>query len=61
MATDAEKAPTRIGSRLGLGCCVGGFLSRVAQGDVSGWIFGVRYFDRWTGRRMAREMATFGP
>ncbi|TAN48804.1 MAG: YeeE/YedE family protein [Betaproteobacteria bacterium] len=60
-----------IGSRLGLGCSVGGFFSRVSQGDVSGWIFGagmfagaylgVKFFNWWTERKMAREMAAFGP
>ena len=60
-----------IGSRLGLGCSVGGFFSRVSQGDVSGWIFGagmfggaflgVKFFNWWTERRMAREMSAFGP
>lgn len=59
-----------IGSRLGLGCSVGGFFSRVSQGDVSGWIFGggmfagaylgVKFFNWWTERKMAREMAAFG-
>jgi uncharacterized membrane protein YedE/YeeE len=60
-----------IGSRLGLGCSVGGFFSRVSQGDVSGWMFGagmfagaylgVKFFNWWTERKMAREMAAFGP
>ena len=59
-----------IGSRLGLGCSVGGFFSRVSQGDVSGWIFGagmfggaylgVKFFNWWTERRMSRQMAAFG-
>ncbi|MBI3575555.1 MAG: YeeE/YedE family protein [Gammaproteobacteria bacterium] len=56
-----------IGSRLGLGCNVGAFFVRVSQGDVSGWLFGigmiggayigVKFFNWWTERRMAREMA----
>ncbi len=56
-----------IGSRLGLGCNVGAFFVRVSQGDVSGWLFGigmvggayigVKFFNWWTERKMAREMA----
>ena len=56
-----------IGSRLGLGCNVGAFFVRVSQGDVSGWIFGggmivgayigVKFFNWWTERRMAKEFA----
>jgi uncharacterized membrane protein YedE/YeeE len=56
-----------IGSRLGLGCNVGAFFVRVSQGDVSGWLFGigmfggaylgVKFFNWWTERRMAKEMA----
>jgi len=56
-----------IGSRLGLGCNVGAFFVRVSQGDVSGWMFGggmiggaylgVKFFNWWTERKMAREMA----
>jgi uncharacterized membrane protein YedE/YeeE len=59
-----------IGSRLGLGCNVGAFFVRVSQGDVSGWMFGagmfggayigVKFFNWWTERKMAREMAAFG-
>jgi uncharacterized membrane protein YedE/YeeE len=58
-----------IGSRLGLGCNVGAFFVRVSQGDVSGWMFGagmvggaylgVKFFNWWTERKMAREMAAF--
>ncbi|MAF96050.1 MAG: hypothetical protein CMM60_09895 [Rhodospirillaceae bacterium] len=54
-----------IGSRLGLGCNVGGFFVRVSQGDPSGWLFGlgmiggafigVKFFNWWTERKMARE------
>lgn len=54
-----------IGSRLGLGCNVGAFFVRVSNGDVGGWLFGigmiggayigVKFFNWWTERRMARE------
>jgi len=54
-----------IGSRLGLGCNVGAFFVRVSQGDPSGWVFGigmvggaylgVKFFNWWTERRMARQ------
>ena len=56
-----------IGSRLGLGCNVGAFFVRVSQGDVSGWLFGVgmiggaylgvKFFNWWTERRMAKQLA----
>jgi len=56
-----------IGSRLGLGCNVGAFFVRVAMGDTSGWLFGlgmiggayigVKFFNWWTERKMAREMS----
>ncbi len=56
-----------IGSRLGLGCNVGAFFVRVAMGDLSGWLFGlgmiggayigVKFFNWWTERKMAKEMA----
>ena len=59
-----------IGSRLGMGCNVGAFFVRVSQGDVSGWMFGagmvggaylgVKFFNWWTERKMAREMAACG-
>jgi hypothetical protein len=55
-----------IGARLGLGCNVGGFFVRAANGDASGWLFGigmiggayigVRFFSWWTERRMAKQM-----
>ncbi len=55
-----------IGARLGLGCNVGAFFVRTANGDVSGWMFGlgmtggawigVRFFKWWTERKMAREV-----
>ena len=58
-----------IGSRLGLGCNVGGFFVRVANGDPSGWLFGigmiggaflgVKFFNWWTERKMAKEMEAF--
>ena len=56
-----------IGSRLGLGCNVGAFFVRVSQGDPSGWLFGlgmiggayvgVRFFNWWTERKMAKQFA----
>ena len=56
-----------IGSRLGLGCNVGAFFVRTANGDVGGWLFGlgmiggafigVKFFNWWTERQMAKEMA----
>jgi uncharacterized membrane protein YedE/YeeE len=56
-----------IGSRLALGCNVGAFFVRTANGDVSGWSFGlgmiggayigVKFFNWYTERKMAREMA----
>lgn len=59
-----------IGSRLGLGCNVGAFFVRVANGDPSGWLFGigmvggafigVKFFAWWTERKMAKEMEAFG-
>ena len=58
-----------IGSRLGLGCNVGAFFVRVSQGDVSGWLFGlgmiggayfgVKFFNWWTERKMAKQMTAF--
>ncbi len=57
-----------IGSRIGLGCNVGGFFVRVANGDPAGWLFGVgmiggaflgvRFFNWWTERQMAKELAS---
>ncbi len=56
-----------IGSRLGLGCNVGAFFVRAANGDVGGWLFGigmiggafigVKFFNWWTERKMNRELA----
>ncbi|GMT43074.1 MAG: hypothetical protein IEMM0002_1485 [bacterium] len=58
-----------IGSRLALGCNVGAFFVRVANGDPSGWLFGlgmiggayigVKFFSWWTDRKMRKEMAAF--
>jgi len=55
-----------IGARLGLGCNVGAFFVRTANGDVSGWLFGlgmtggawlgVKFFKWWTERKMAKEI-----
>lgn len=56
-----------IGSRLGLGCNVGAFFIRISNGNPAGWLFGigmiagafigVRFFNWWTERQLAREMA----
>lgn len=56
-----------IGSRLALGCNVGAFFIRVSNGNPSGWLFGigmiagafigVKFFNWYTERRLAREMA----
>jgi uncharacterized membrane protein YedE/YeeE len=56
-----------IGSRLGLGCNVGAFFVRTANGDLSGWLFGlgmvggayvgVKFFVWWTERKMAKQAA----
>lgn len=58
-----------IGSRLALGCNVGAFFVRTAMGDMSGWLFGlgmiggayigVKFFNWYTERKMAKEMANF--
>jgi len=58
-----------LGSRLALGCNVGAFFVRISMGDPSGWMFGigmvggafigVRFFNWWTERKMAKEMAAF--
>ncbi len=55
-----------IGSRLALGCNVGAFFVRTANGDMSGWLFGlgmiggayigVKIFNWYTERKMAKEM-----
>jgi hypothetical protein len=58
-----------IGSRLALGCNVGAFFVRVANGDPAGWLFGVgmfagayigvKFFNWWTERQMAKEFESF--
>ncbi len=55
-----------VGARLGLGCNIGAFFARAANGDPSGWLFGVgmtggayigvRFFKWWTERKMAKEI-----
>ena len=59
-----------IGARLGLGCNVGAFFVRVANGDCSGWLFGlgmaggaylgVKFFNWWTERKLAKEAEACG-
>ena len=56
-----------IGSRLALGCNIGAFFIRVANGDPSGWLFGigmvpgayigVKFFNWWTERKMAKQFS----
>jgi hypothetical protein len=58
-----------FGSRPALGCNIGAFFIRVAGGDPSGWLygvgmvggayFGVRFFNWWSERKMAKEMESF--
>jgi len=58
-----------VGARVALGCNIGAFFIRVAGGDPGGWLFGlgmvggavigVRFFNWWTERKMAAEMANF--
>ncbi|MHB1591737.1 MAG: YeeE/YedE thiosulfate transporter family protein, partial [Sulfuricella sp.] len=58
-----------IGARVGLGCNIGAFFAPVTNGDPSGWLFGlgmtvggligVKFFNWWTERKMAKEMAAF--
>ncbi len=55
-----------VGARLGLGCNVGAFFVRTANGDASGWVFGigmaggawigVKFFKWWTERKMANAV-----
>jgi uncharacterized membrane protein YedE/YeeE len=55
-----------IGSRLGLGCNVGAFFVRAANGDVGGWLFGlgmiggayigVKFFNWYMERKMNRDL-----
>jgi hypothetical protein len=54
-----------IGARVGLGCNIGAFFATVTNGDPSGWLFGigmtaggwlgVKFFNWWIERRMAKE------
>jgi len=56
-----------IGARLALGCA-GAFFVRIAGGDFGAWMFflsmvggayfGVRFFNWWTDRKMAKEMGS---
>ena len=58
-----------IGSRLAMGCNVGAFFIRVSNGNPSGWLFGigmvggaflgVKIFNWWTERKLAKEMEAF--
>jgi uncharacterized membrane protein YedE/YeeE len=58
-----------LGSRPALGCNIGAFFIRVAGGDPSGWLYGigmvggafagVKFFNWWSERKMAQEMAEF--
>ncbi len=58
-----------VGARIGLGCNIGAFFATVTNGDPSGWLFGlgmtvggyigVKFFNWWIGRKMAKEMAAF--
>jgi len=54
-----------IGARIGIGCNIGAFFIPVANGDPSGWLFGlglgigaylcVKFYDWWINRQMAKE------
>ncbi len=58
-----------IGARVGLGCNIGAFFATVTNGDPSGWLFclgmtaggyiGVKFFNWWIERKMAKDMAAF--
>jgi uncharacterized membrane protein YedE/YeeE len=58
-----------FGSRPALGCNIGAFFIRVAGGDPSGWLYGfgmvlgaflgVKFFNWWSERKMAKEMVDF--
>jgi len=58
-----------FGSRPAVGGNIGAFFIRVAGGDPSGWLygtgmvigafFGVKFFNWWSDRKMAKEMANF--
>jgi uncharacterized membrane protein YedE/YeeE len=55
-----------VGSRPSLGCNIGAFFIRTAGGDPNGWVYGVgmvtgafigvKFFNWWTERKMARMM-----
>ena len=55
-----------IGARVGLGCNIGAFFATVTNGDPSGWLFGlgmtgggfigVKFFNWWIERKMAKEV-----
>jgi uncharacterized protein len=56
-----------IGARVGLGCNIGAFFATVTNGDPSGWLFGlgmtaggfigVKFFNWWIERQMAKDAA----
>ena len=58
-----------IGARVGMGCNIGAFFATVTNGDPSGWLFGlgmtiggligVKFFNWWIERKMAKEMSAF--
>jgi len=58
-----------LGARVALGCNIGAFFIRVAGGDPGGWLFGigmvagafvgVKFFNWWSERKMAKEMEAF--
>lgn len=58
-----------MGSRPSLGCNVGAFFIRVAGGDPNGWLYfvgmatgafiGVKFFNWYTERKMAKQMEAF--
>jgi uncharacterized membrane protein YedE/YeeE len=58
-----------LGSRPALGCNIGAFFIRVAGGDPSGWLYGsgmvagafvgVKFFNWWSERKMAKELEAF--
>lgn len=58
-----------FGSRPSLGCNIGGFFIRASGGDPNGWVYGtgmvlgafigVKFFNWYTERKMAKEMADF--
>lgn len=59
-----------IGARIAIGCNIGAFFATVTNGDPSGWIFGlgmtaggligVKFFNWWIERQLARESAALG-